>query len=272
MFFDRPKAWPAILLTDWLCQHSDFYFRWAFGDQDCLRLALGCLLEVTRREVGRIEWIHPAFVCYDDTDQPAIVHRCQGKLMGPRPYWNQRLPDEEAVQARYQQMLPPTVVGPVQSPAPTTEDALARRLARRIASQRAGRPVKLVAISEHPANGQWLARVVAQIKAMGQPCDLEWRFHDLGTLPSLVSRPELDVFLLSNAMRDTDCQAIRDALALPVRCGLGAWAWGDRPETIMPLAFTPAALRCIIGDNKLFWFVGHQADSREPHHPHHLTN
>jgi len=83
LFIDRELAWHYLLLVDWLCQHSDFYFQHGYGDQDCFRLALSLIDDIRYRNLGQAQWEHPAFVCSIDSN-PVIVHRCQGKLWPAR--------------------------------------------------------------------------------------------------------------------------------------------------------------------------------------------
>ena len=78
LWLDRERAWPLILTTDWLCQHSDYYFRHAFGDQDQWRIALAAG-GWPWYEIGPAVWRHPAFVC-DIHGQSLVVHRCRGKM------------------------------------------------------------------------------------------------------------------------------------------------------------------------------------------------
>lgn len=77
---DRLAFWRELVLTHWLCQHSDYSFSGGFGDQDQWRVALAgtgghyhCL--------GAAPWIHPAFVC-SQGGKPIVVHRPQGKWWG----------------------------------------------------------------------------------------------------------------------------------------------------------------------------------------------
>lgn len=80
LWIDRQTAWPLILTADWMCQHSDYYFRHGYGDQDTWRIALAAGgWQRMARDLGPAEWRHPAFVCRID-GQPQIVHRCRGKL------------------------------------------------------------------------------------------------------------------------------------------------------------------------------------------------
>jgi hypothetical protein len=80
LWLDRERAWPLILTADWMCQHSDYYYRHGFGDQDCWRIALAAGgWRWMWHDLGAAEWRHPAFVCRLN-DNPVVVHRCRGKL------------------------------------------------------------------------------------------------------------------------------------------------------------------------------------------------
>jgi hypothetical protein len=81
MGFDRgcPDAWRTLLLTHWLCQHSEYVFRAAaYGDQDCARIALAAT-GGRHRCLGVAEWRSPAFVCSLDGKE-LLVHRCGKKF------------------------------------------------------------------------------------------------------------------------------------------------------------------------------------------------
>ena len=78
LWIDRERAWPLVLVADWMCQHSDYYFRHGFGDQDMWRAALAAG-GWPWHEIGPADWHHPAFVCRQD-GVDLIVHRCRGKL------------------------------------------------------------------------------------------------------------------------------------------------------------------------------------------------
>lgn len=78
LWIDREKAWPLIMTADWMCQHSDFYFKHGFGDQDTWRIALAAG-GWPYQDIGPARWFYPAFLCrLNGID--LIVHRCQGKL------------------------------------------------------------------------------------------------------------------------------------------------------------------------------------------------
>lgn len=78
-FIDRIKCQKLIALCNWMCQHSDYYFKHMFGDQDTWRVGLTilgspykCSTEISLKWMG-------AFECRYK-NKPLIIHRCQGKL------------------------------------------------------------------------------------------------------------------------------------------------------------------------------------------------
>jgi hypothetical protein len=78
LFIDREKAWPLVIASDWICQHSDFYFQHIFGDQDAWRLVLS-LTDLPYTVIGSAIWNKPALVCSIDK-RKFIVHRVYSKL------------------------------------------------------------------------------------------------------------------------------------------------------------------------------------------------
>jgi len=87
LFINREKAWPLIVISDWICQHSDFYFQHIFGDQDAWRLALS-LADLPYTVIGPAMWDNPAFVCSIDK-RKFVVHRVDSKLFRACD-WNTR--------------------------------------------------------------------------------------------------------------------------------------------------------------------------------------
>lgn len=109
LLIDIPKAWKLICISHWMNQHSDFYYKHMFGDQDTWRVALAAIGDDSLWQcLGAAPWIHPAFVI-NHNGEPMIVHRCRGKLFDrkhmPEKYANKRgisvktnhLPREEQV-------------------------------------------------------------------------------------------------------------------------------------------------------------------------------
>jgi Mannosyltransferase putative len=74
--------WKTVAVAYWIDQHSDYFYRHQYGDQDSWRVALA-LTGAESLHLGPANWEHPAFVCRLD-GQPLFVHRCKGKLMVPQ--------------------------------------------------------------------------------------------------------------------------------------------------------------------------------------------
>jgi len=82
LLIDLGRAHRSLDMCHFMCQNSDFYFKHAFGDQDCWRIAIAASGE-SYKVRGDALWNSTAFVCnYDGV--PSIIHRCQGKLFRPR--------------------------------------------------------------------------------------------------------------------------------------------------------------------------------------------
>ena len=111
----RKKLWKTLLITHWMNQHSDFYYRHMFGDQDTYRVVLAAQNDRSLwHNIGPAPWISTAFVCGIERDKPLVVHRCQGKLYrhehipeGKQSYsapkWN--LPREQEVFGMFAELL-----------------------------------------------------------------------------------------------------------------------------------------------------------------------
>jgi SAM-dependent methyltransferase len=78
---DRGAGGRLLTAAHWINQHSDFYYKHMFGDQDAWRVALAATGS-PHRCLGAAEWPGTAFVCKVG-GQPLVVHRCQGKLFRP---------------------------------------------------------------------------------------------------------------------------------------------------------------------------------------------
>ena len=87
LLIERRHAVKLLHVSHWLCQHSDYYFAWMYGDQDTWRVGLSAGL-CGWRSLGAADWRQPAFVCgHEGTEY--IVHRCQAKLfpdITPKPF------------------------------------------------------------------------------------------------------------------------------------------------------------------------------------------
>lgn len=80
LLINRKRAWDLICLAHWMNQHSDYYYRHLFGDQDTWRVALAVLGHPYTR-LNAANWSATAFLCTLSDNIVRIVHRCQGKLM-----------------------------------------------------------------------------------------------------------------------------------------------------------------------------------------------
>jgi len=78
LLINREQVWGLVLVADWICQHSEFYFRHLFGDHDAWRLALS-VTEYGYRHLGELDHRYPAMVAHFD-GKPIIVHRNRSKL------------------------------------------------------------------------------------------------------------------------------------------------------------------------------------------------
>jgi Mannosyltransferase putative len=95
---DVAAAYRMMAVAYWMDQHSDFFYRHVYADQDLLRIAIG-LTEQPYHVPDIARWRPRAFVVGFPHIKPIIVHRCQGKLF---PYLgrNQKaawLPQEDLV-------------------------------------------------------------------------------------------------------------------------------------------------------------------------------
>lgn len=88
ILIDRKKNWKLVCMAHTMCQHSEFFFKKMYGDQDTWRVALA-MLEDNKKDgyngckmLGKADWESVAFNCkYNNI--PYIVHRCRGKLFAP---------------------------------------------------------------------------------------------------------------------------------------------------------------------------------------------
>lgn len=83
LIIDRIKCQSLIHVCNWMCQHSEYFFKKFYGDQDTWRVGLALGLAGYTCLVS-IKWVQGiAFKCsYGDTDY--ILHRCKGKLFEPQ--------------------------------------------------------------------------------------------------------------------------------------------------------------------------------------------
>jgi hypothetical protein len=101
LLIDCQAFWRELMLTHWLCQHSDFSFSHGFGDQDQWRVALAATGQ-RYLSLGDAAWVDCAFNC-----SQMIVHRCRGKLFtGGLPGRFNKLPLERRVFELFEQFDP----------------------------------------------------------------------------------------------------------------------------------------------------------------------
>lgn len=97
--------YPELVIAHFINQHSDYFYRHQYGDQDSWRIAL----TGTRgnyRNLGPAEWRWPAFVCRHA--ESIIVHRCQGKFWtGGNASFNAGLPDEQHTRRVHEDLFMP---------------------------------------------------------------------------------------------------------------------------------------------------------------------
>lgn len=78
----RPTWWRILVLTHWICQHSDYFFKHLFGDQDAMRLVMAAVGNKSV-PIGMVEWKSPAYHCsLPDKKEPLIIHRSGHKMWG----------------------------------------------------------------------------------------------------------------------------------------------------------------------------------------------
>jgi alpha 1,2-mannosyltransferase len=148
MVLDKCDRWPALAATLHLNEHSDYYYRFLFGDKETFRLAFDLLASdyflVPLRPVHRKGLVH----FWTDT-QPLFHHRCGGikrTLLKPRNlpalprselreslrllsrHWKPPLRDRLDVYGRALQHFMEMVTSP-----PTVRQALAKRIRRGLA-------------------------------------------------------------------------------------------------------------------------------------------
>lgn len=76
---DKGRCWDALRLTCWVNEHSDYFYRFLFGDKDTFHLAW--------RKIGReyampptpAGWHHPSILQHDFSGRRVFEHACRGK-------------------------------------------------------------------------------------------------------------------------------------------------------------------------------------------------
>jgi SAM-dependent methyltransferase len=107
LFIDLQAFRRQLGIAHWINQHSDYFYRFQYGDQDAWRIALA-ITSGLYTNLGDAKWIAPAFDCRVN-NKPLIVHRCQGKFLpfpAAEPKRNDSLPLESRAWSIYQSLLP----------------------------------------------------------------------------------------------------------------------------------------------------------------------
>lgn len=81
MFIDRARAWRTLWLADWVCDHSNYFFKILYGDKDTWWLCARLLNEPYY--VMPTFWDHEgglALVHFDWNDKIRFIHRVHGKF------------------------------------------------------------------------------------------------------------------------------------------------------------------------------------------------
>jgi FkbM family methyltransferase len=76
---NKRKCWDAMLLTQWMNEHSDYWYKMVFGDKTTWHL---CWQKLERRYSmpnGACGWQWPAIIQHDFQGQPIFVHCVRGK-------------------------------------------------------------------------------------------------------------------------------------------------------------------------------------------------
>jgi SAM-dependent methyltransferase len=82
MLINRTRAQKLISVCNWMCQHSEYFFKQMYGDQDTWRVGLAMGLS-DGWCIENAKWNRIAFQC-DYQDKTYILHRCGGKLFEPK--------------------------------------------------------------------------------------------------------------------------------------------------------------------------------------------
>lgn len=80
MLINKDVCWKAINLTMWCNEHSDYFYKFVYGDKSTFHLAWrGCGLNYgLPRACG---WKHPAIIQHDMQGKILFLHCCRGKEM-----------------------------------------------------------------------------------------------------------------------------------------------------------------------------------------------
>jgi hypothetical protein len=80
LLIDRSRCWKLLCIVQWMNQHSDFYYRHMFGDQDTYRVALEAIGDSSLwRCLSSVKITNKVLICSHD-GKPFIIHRTGSKL------------------------------------------------------------------------------------------------------------------------------------------------------------------------------------------------
>jgi hypothetical protein len=112
LLIDIERFWRETMIGHWLNQHSEYFFKHQFGDQDSWKAAMaGAGTRGRFTSLGKARFDRMAFVC-EWQSMPYVVHRTNAKLFGSTPRSNRRLPMEDRILELYRAMVPPEAPEP----------------------------------------------------------------------------------------------------------------------------------------------------------------
>jgi hypothetical protein len=93
---NKTKCFKELNLTMWMNEHSDWFYKFVYGDKSTFHLAwrkCGSNYVIPKRAAG---WKHPCILQYDTDGQLVFQHACQGKEImfsgsGPTNHLNHHL-------------------------------------------------------------------------------------------------------------------------------------------------------------------------------------
>lgn len=83
LLIDRIKARNLIHICNWMCQHSEYFFKKMYGDQDTWRVGLAMGL-AEYGVVNTAQWKYGMMFDCSHNGVSYIYHRCGGKLFEPK--------------------------------------------------------------------------------------------------------------------------------------------------------------------------------------------
>ncbi len=104
---DVERGWRFLAISDWLSQHSDYYYRYGgYGEQGSHEIALAtgqCPYTI----IGDCRTSPPSVILVDYDGRPLAVHRIAKLWPDCVPKWNRDLPGEASVQKIYRELAGP---------------------------------------------------------------------------------------------------------------------------------------------------------------------